>query len=91
MSKMRYTPRTYINELCRSVFEYKCELGYFDFGDDTYPRKYDHSIRTDAMAIKKFCKYRLGLIYNEINIVRGRKGLPPVKYMACREECLAGL
>lgn len=84
MGKLRYTPRTYINELCRSVFEYKCELGYFDFGDD-------HSIRTDAMAIKKFCKYRLGLIYNEINIVRGRKGLPPVKYMADRADCLAGL
>ena len=37
MGKLRYTPRTYINGLCRSVFEYKCELGYFDFGDDSYP------------------------------------------------------
>lgn len=55
------------------------------------PHPMDHSIRTDAMAIKKFCKYRLGLIYNEINIVRERKGLPPVKYMAGREECLSGL
>ena len=69
MSKMSYTPKSYIVELCVSVFYYKCELGYFDFGEDSYPRHYDHSIRTDAMAIKKFCKYRLGLIYNEINIV----------------------
>lgn len=91
MSKMSYTPKSYVITLCTSVFYYKCELGYFDFGEDSYPRHYDHSIRTYAMAIKKFCKYRLGLIYNEINIVRGRKGLPPVKYMAGREECLAGL
>lgn len=91
MSKMSYTPKSYVITLCTSVFYYKCELGYFDFGEDSYPRHYDHSICTDAMAIKKFCKYRLGLIYNEINIVRGRKGLPPVKYMAGREECLAGL
>lgn len=91
MSKMSYTPKSYVITLCTSVFYYKCELGYFDFGEDSYPCHYDHSIRTDAMVIKKFCKYRLGLIYNEINIVRGRKGLPPVKYMAGREECLAGL
>lgn len=91
MSKMSYTPKSYVIGLCISVFYYKCELGYFDFGEDSYPRHYDHSIRTDAMAIKKFCKYRLGLIYNEINLIRERKGLPPVKYMAGREECLAGL
>ena len=91
MRRMRYTPKIYIVELCASVFRYKCELGYFDFGDDTYPKQYDHSIRTDSMAISKFCKYRLQLIYNEINIVRQRKGLPPVNYMADREECLDGL
>lgn len=91
MSKMSYTPRRQIVELCAAAFKYKGELGYFDFGADTYPRRYDHSIRSNTMSINKFCKYRLGLIYNEINIVRGRKGLPPVKYMAGREECLAGL
>lgn len=91
MRRMGYTPKRYIVELCASVFSYKCELGYFDFGNDTYPRHYDHSIRTDSLAINKFCKYRLKLIYNEINIVRQRKGLPPVNYMADREECLAGL
>ena len=91
MSKLRYTPRTHINELCRSAFEYKCELGYFDFGADTYPRRYDHSIRSNTMSINKFCKYRLKLIYNEINLIRERKGLPPVNRMAGREECLAGL
>lgn len=85
MRRMGYTPKRYVVELCASVFRYKCELGYFDFGDDT-----DLSVRSDATAITKFCKYRLGLIYNEINIVRKRKGLPPVKYMASREECLAG-
>lgn len=90
MRRMGYTPKRYIVELCASVFRYKCELGYFDFGDDTYPRHYDHSIRTDSNAISKFCKYRLKLIYNEINIVRQRKGLPPVNYMDDREECLAG-
>lgn len=90
MRRMGYTPKRYVVELCASVFRYKCELGYFDLGDDTYPRHYDHSVRSDATAITKFCKYRLGLIYNEINIVRKRKGLPPVKYMASREECLAG-
>lgn len=91
MRRMGYTPKRYIVELCASVFKYKCELGYFDFGDDRYPRHYGHTVRTDSTAITKFSKYRLRLIYNEINIVRQRKGLPPVKYLADREECLAGL
>lgn len=44
MRRMRYTPKSYVVELRGSVFRYKCELGYFDFGDDTYPRHYDHSV-----------------------------------------------
>ena len=31
MRRMRYTPKSYVVELCGSVFRYKCELGYFDF------------------------------------------------------------
>lgn len=90
MRQFVYTPKKYVGELCTSAFSYKCELRYYDFGSDAYPRRYDHSVRSDSMAISKFCKYRLKLIYNEINIVRQRKGLPPVNYMADREECLAG-
>lgn len=91
MRRMGYTPKRYVIELCASVFKYKCEMGYFDSEDDIYPRRYNRGVRSDSTAVKKFCKYRLGLIYNEINVVRGRKGLPPVKYMADREDCLAGL
>lgn len=91
MRRMGYTPKRYVIELCASVFKYKCEMGYFDSGEDIYPRRYTHVVRSDSTAIKKFCKYRLRLIYNEINIVRERKGLPQVKYMADREECIAGL